>query len=171
MADRVKTLKEWTGKSITTIIYDSTVDEFTADGLFEKVGGKRNIAMVGFTTDGDVFGAFYNVAVTEQDEFFYDRNIFAFSFESHGRCMVPQRFMVKEGLKHKALVGFSDDSFGFVQFDVDDVGVAFSLGNEKSNSYCCNMSAGFEGIQNTTLTGNTYRPYYHCTRLFAIQLS
>ena len=85
MADCVNALKEWTGKESATIIFDSTVDEFTTDGLFEKVKGKRNIAVVGFTTDGDVFGGFHNVAVTEQAFWFDDPNIFVFSFESHGR--------------------------------------------------------------------------------------
>ena len=65
MADRVNALKEWTRKAKETIIFDSTVDEFTFDGLFNKVKGKPNIAIIGFTTDGDVLGGFYSVAVTE----------------------------------------------------------------------------------------------------------
>ena len=61
MADCVNALKEWTGKSSSTIIFDSTIDEFTDQGLFERVKGKPNVAMVGTTTDGDVFGGFYTV--------------------------------------------------------------------------------------------------------------
>ena len=92
-------LMQWTGKTSAKIIYDSTVDEFTDDGLFNKIQGKPNIALVGFTTDGDVFGGFYSRAVTKHDKGFYDPNIFAFSFESHGRCMTPQRFLVRNGMK------------------------------------------------------------------------
>ena len=66
MADRINALKEWTGKACATIIYDSMVDEFTHDGLFDKVKGKLNVVLVGFTADSDVFGVFYSVAVTEQ---------------------------------------------------------------------------------------------------------
>ena len=69
-ANYVKALKEWTGKSSATIIFDSTVDEFTDDGLFNKIKGRPNIALVGFTTEGDVFGGFYSVAMTEQDKEF-----------------------------------------------------------------------------------------------------
>ena len=87
MPKGVEALKEWTGKSSATIIFDSVVDEFTDQGLFKKIKGKANIALVGFTADGDVFGSFYSLAVTEQDKWVYDRNMFVFSFESHGRCM------------------------------------------------------------------------------------
>ena len=66
MTHCVNACKEWTGKTNATIIYDSAVDEFTSDGLFETVKGKRNIALIGFTTDGDVFGGFYSIAVTKQ---------------------------------------------------------------------------------------------------------
>ena len=167
MADCVNALKEWTGKARATVVYDSTVDEFTDEGLFEKVKGKRNIAVVGFTTDGDVFGGFYRLPVTEQFKEFDDSTIFAFSFESHGRCATPQRFAVKEGLEGMAHVRlWENNSQGFVWFAVYNAGW-FYLGKERSNSNCCNMSHCFEGLQNTTLTGNVN---YHCIRLVAIQL-
>ena len=167
-------LKGWMGKKRATIVYDSVVDPFTADGLFGKVKGKRNIAVVGFTTDGDVFGGFYSVAVTEQDEEFFDPNVFIFSFESHGRCETPKRFPVKEQLKEKAEVRFwKNNNYGFVLFGVSPVG-EFYLGNERSNSFCYNLSRGFEGLEDTTLTWeNTIYvtgPFHHCIRLVAVQL-
>ena len=167
MTKGVNALKEWTGRASATIVFDSAVDEFTHAGLFSKVRGKPNIAIVGFTIQGDVFGAFYSVAVTEQEVDFLDPNIFAFSFESHGRCETPQRFVVKDGLKEMVNVYFDkDDSRGFVWFGVDGVG-CFTLGNESSDSFCWNMSRCFEGLENTTLTGNFH---HHCTRLVAVQL-
>ena len=47
----INALKEWTGKTTATVIFDSTVDEFTHNGIFNKVKGKPNVALVGFTTD------------------------------------------------------------------------------------------------------------------------
>ena len=166
------TLKDWTGKTRATKIYDSTVDEFTHGRLFNKVKGKRNVAVVGFTTVGDVFGGFYSVAVTEQNREFDDPTIFAFSFESRGRCATPQRFVVKERLKEKTKVVFLKDTNGLIDFWVDGVG-GFNLGNERSNSYCWNMSNVFEGLENKTLTGKSGlgdEDAHHCTRLVAIQL-
>ena len=173
MAQCVHTLKSWAGKAKANIVYDSTVDEFTNEGLFDKIKGKPTIAIVGFTSGGDVFGGFYNVAVTQQDERFYDPNIFAFSFESHGRCETPQRFVVKEGLKNKAYVYINkNDRTGFVWFGVYG-GDGFRLGNESSQPFCKDMSHGFDGIEDTTLSGKTDQsngPNHHFTRLVAIQL-
>ena len=132
MANGVNALKEWTGKTTTTFVYDSTVDPFTEDGLFNKVKRKQNVAIIGFTTDGDVFGGFYSVAVTEQWHEFLDPNIFAFSFESRGRCMTPRRFVVKESLKAWAFVNFCKNTDGFVRFWVGCQG-GFFLGNEDSD--------------------------------------
>ena len=169
------TLTEWTGKTHARVVYDSTADEFTHDGLFQKVKGRPNIAVIGFTTDSDVFGGFYSVAVTKQGYPFYDPNIFAFSFESHGRCETPQRLVANEGLKEKAYARYWKDSCnGFVWLAVFGEG-GFCLGNEGSDSYCCDVSRVFEGLVDTTLTekdGTFYNgPYHHCTRLVAVLLS
>ena len=174
MADWVNALKEWTGKAKATIIYDSTVDEFTDNGIFNNVKGKQNIALVGFTSDGDVLGGFYSVAVTVQDWGFKDPDMFIFSFESHGRCMTPQRFPVKnERLKKFSFVGFwKNNSQGFVNFGMGCVG-GFYFGNEKSKSWCDNLSRCFEGLEDTTLTGKTglnTEDEHHCSRLVALQL-
>ena len=169
MADSINVLKEWTGKARATVVFDSTVDEFTDNGIFNKVKGKPNIALVGFTTDGDVFGGFYSVAVDRQDRWFFDPNIFAFSFESHGRCMTPQRFFVKERRRKKAFVRFEIlNSNGFVRLAVFGVG-GFTLGNESSKSCCWDMSNAFEGIEDTTLTGKDFHSSSHFIRLVVIQ--
>ena len=64
------------------------------------------MALVAFTTDGDVFGGFYTVAVEQQGELFFEPNLFVFSFESHGRCETLQRFALKKMPKKKAHVIF-----------------------------------------------------------------
>ena len=171
-------LKQWTDTQNARVIYDSAVDEFTEDGLFEKVKGKENIALVGLTTEGDVFGGFYSVAVDSQDGEFNDPSIFAFSFESHGRCMTPQRFAVNEKLRKDAGVTFYKGwPAGFVLFWAGCFASGFCLGNERSESFCDEVSFVFEGLENTTLTGNFIPrfdrtgPRYHCARLVAVQLS
>ena len=163
------TLKEWTGKATATIVYDSNICPFTDECLFMAVKGKPNVAVVATTADGDVFGGFFSVALTEQDKWFKDPNMFIFSFESHGRCKTPQRFVVKDGWKEYACVFFSkNDSFGqFIWFS-GGYGSLY-LGNEKSDTYCRDMSNGFEGIERTTLTGKD-RERFTCCRLVAIQL-
>ena len=175
MSDGVNALKKWTRKRSARVIFNSTIDEFTNQGLFDKVKCKRNVAVVGFTTDGDVFGGFYSVAVTMQSKHFKDPNIFIFSFESHGRCMTPQRFVLKKKKRDKAYVCFNrgSDNNGFVFFGCSG---GFGLGNERSCTWCGDLSEAFEGIEDTTLTGQTNPgsfdngQHHHCTRLIAVHL-
>ena len=82
--------------AMVTMVYDSMFDEFADDWLFVNVKGKPNITVAGFTADGDVFGGFYTVAVSKQDEYFKEPTIFAFSFEWHGRSATLQRQTLKK---------------------------------------------------------------------------
>ena len=172
--DRIKytsTLKEWIGKATATIIFDSNVDDFTDECFFQAVKGKHNIAIIAATTDGDVFGGFYSVAVTEQDKYRYDPAIFAFSFESHGRCETPQQCVAKEERKENAYTFFFnkyENSNGFVSFGVG-YAAWFRLGNEKLCTWCWDLSKGFEGLEDTTLTGRD-RGSFSCCRIVATQL-
>ena len=53
MGDCVNTLKGWTGKATVTIIFDSTVDEFTNNGIFEGIKANENVAIVAFRLMGE----------------------------------------------------------------------------------------------------------------------
>ena len=172
----INALKGWTGKTNSKVVYDSMKDPFTAEGLFEKVKAKPNIALIGVSTDGDVFGVFYNVAVDKEDDVFMDPNMFVFSFESHGRCDVPQRFVLKEWMKYRACVSFlkleEKSDFFFCVFDQS----ALQIANETTIGYCYNLSKGFSGLSDSTLTGRTWKSRechngFWFSRLIALHLS
>ena len=172
MSDSINALKAWTGLSNATVLYDSMTDEFTHNGLFHAVIGKPNVALVATTTDGDLFGAFYSAALSSQDSVSFDPHLFAFSFESHGRCATPKRFVPKDVNQARVWV-YSSYEMGFVMVCGTAKGF-FLLGNERSNTTCNTLSTVFEDMEDTTLTGtslgdgvNTYR----CARLIAVQLS
>ena len=168
MAKGVEALKQWTGKSTATFIYDSNIDDFTFEAFFNKVQKKRNVAVVGFTFYGDVFGGCYSVGARTQDDCFWDPNMFIFSFESHGRCQTPKRFDVQSDSRGDAKVRLRDG--GFIKFLVyRDYEKYMSLGNERSYSCCQSLWRGFDNIDNTTLSGNENR--FQCTRIVAIHLS
>ena len=170
MMKGISALKGWTGKASANVVYDSKVDPFTDQSLFDRVKGKANIALVGFTADGDVFGGFYHDAVTEQEKPFWDPNLFVFSFESRGRCETPQKFAVKEEKKSYKYVWFDkNDSDGwFVQFGGGFGN--FCLGNEKSDTYCHDLSDNYVGIDDDTLTGEPNLESFTCTRIVAVHL-
>ena len=159
-------LKQWTGKSTARVVYDSNVCPFTDECLFQKVKGKPNIAIVAFTTDGDVFGGFYSVAVTEQNKCFKDPEMFIFSFESHGRCATPQRFLPK-GSAGVWFYAYNWHGW-FVRFD-GGIG-NFFLGNEMSKTFCVGLAWSFEGLKDMTLSGKGNFENFTCCRLVAIQL-
>ena len=142
-AGNASTSKQWTGKMTASVVYDSTVDEFTDQCLFNKVKGKPNIMIVATTTDGDVFGGFYSVTVTRQDELLNYSNMFIFSFDSHGRCKTPQRFVVKEKWMGRTRVKFFKNNSEGQFVRVDGGAGWFYLGYEKSNTWCSNLSRGF----------------------------
>ena len=170
MARGVKALKRWTLRQSATVVYDSTVGPFTADGLFDKVRGKPDIALVAFTTDGDVFGGFYSVSVTKQKDRLKDPNLFVFSFESHGRCMTPQRFVAKVGERHNQYVCFLKNSSNGRFVDFGGSGGWFYLGSQESKTFCYNLSQGFEDIEDNTLAGKPNGESFTCSRLVALQL-
>ena len=166
----VDALKRWTETSLTSIVYDSRVDPFTDDGLFERVRGKKNVAIVAFTMDGDVFGGFHSVAVMSQHSPNKDKKMFAFSLESRGRCATPKRFPVKTVRNNACVKFWRNDSDGwFVSFTVNSLG-CFYLGNCSSRTWCRDLSFAFQGIEDTTLTGKNNEAFC-CCRLVALTLS
>lgn len=171
MSEGVKALKQWSGKAKATLVYDSKTEPITADELFNRVKGRKNVTIVCFTTDGDVFGGFYSVAVNKQDVT-HDPTIFVFSFESRGRCMTPQRFVVKRHQRETVQVRFyaHDRDDWFVKFGGNQYG-RFGLGSESSRTWCEGLSNMFEGLDDTTLTGKTGKQFrYKCKRLVAFYL-
>ena len=164
----VEILKQWTELSSFSILFDSTVDEFTANEFFNKIVNKENIALIAFTTDGDVFGCFFHVALTEQHRGFDDPNVFVFSFESHGRCSTPQRFLPRDENEALAVWCMPDRDFGwFVEID-GAMQACVCFGNEMSILSCFNLSHMFDGMQDTTLTGNQDPERFSCHRLIAV---
>ena len=97
--ENVSTMKRWVGKERARIIFDSDVDPFTNEMFNFKCMNKPNIAVIGFTTDGDVFGGYLEKEVCEAGKELKDPNHFIFSLESHGRCKTPMRFLRKEKRK------------------------------------------------------------------------
>ena len=172
MATKIRSLKAWTGKASATIVYDSRVDPFTHAGLFSKVFNRPNVALIGETRTGDVFGAFYSVPVREQDQRIFDPTIFAFVFEAHGRCATPQKFALRGEVKQRASVSFLNSSLdGFVWFGVSTTH-GFHMGNHETTGTCEGLSTVFDGMEDSTLAGRerTRTDPLRFTRLVAVHL-
>ena len=129
MARGLSALKPWTEKNHTAVVYDRAFDEFSADGLFDKIKGKENVAVVAWMTQGGVFGGVYHNAMTEINENKIVQDMFIFAFESRGRCQTAQQSRLRNALNDKAFVRFSncDTDGSFVMFLVYGCG-GFNLG-------------------------------------------
>ena len=161
-------LQGWAGGGSSRVLYDSDVDRFTTGGMFEKIKDRPHVAVVAFTTDGDVFGGCYSIALTKTISCLKDPTIFAFSFESHGRCKTPQRFPVKKFIQHKANIRYGNwvcDEF--IAFKVFRDGYGFLLGNERTTCQVFEMAPVFEGVNDAALAGEGRE--FHCCRLIAVQ--
>ena len=110
------------------------MDEFTDGCLFQMVKGKTNVAIVVTTKDGNVIVGGHTVAVMKQCELFKDPNLVVFTFKSHGRGKIPQRFTVIKEFMGDAGVMFSKNNEyeWFVAFDGADGSLI--LGNKKEST-------------------------------------
>ena len=132
-------------------IFDSTVDEFTNSGLFNKVMGRGIIAFIGFTTDGDVFGGFYTVAVSKEmngSTIPTSQVLVRVTRSVHDATAVRLKKSNKDG----ACVSFHKNNRNRV-VGFDGSGDCFDLGNEKSDTFCFNLSRGLVGIEDASMTG------------------
>lgn len=178
LKENLKVMGVWTRKQNARVLFDSEKDEFTNAEFNTKCLNQQNIAVVGFTTDGDVFGGYLEKAVTKTRTYLKDPNHFAFSLESRGRCLTPQRWFQKDRNGNTCFC-CENNKHGFIAFGN---GGGFYLGNERSDSYCCDLSEFYEGIEDETLTGKNNGgssdnnedssdkdPFHHCKRLIVLQ--
>ena len=137
----VDAFKQWTGKANVNILFDSTVDEFTKQGLFDKVVEKPNIAVVVFTDNDDVFGVYSAVAARTEEVPFEDPDMFVFLFQSRWRRGTMKRFLAtEEGRQDYFVLFLPDNSNGaFVRFASHHENHFLPLvllGDEKSRTRC-----------------------------------
>ena len=168
LSEGLKALKTWTCKSKATLVFDSDKDGW--DKLkFNEVMKSPSHAVIGFTDEGDVFGGYVSVPLTETG-FFRDDGQFAFSFFSHGRCAVPQRWMMKKNREYAGLdvyiwpTGDND----FIRFGCFGSGL-FRFNSRKNGSDIFDPSDRFDGLGDTVLTGQN-KADFTTTRLLVVRL-
>ena len=163
----ISALKCWTVRASANIIYDSRVDPFTDQGLFDKVK-KSNVAVVYFTTEGTFLWILHRCCDTTKGKFL--RREYVCLPVRVARAVCDTAAVPCEGEERSSgCVVLQQQRRVVCHFSSE---ADCSLGNEKSNTHCWNRSQGFDGIADNTLTGKpSGRPnYHHCIRLVAIQL-
>ena len=94
LSEGLEALAAWTGKTKVMFVSDTDTDGW--DKLkFINVHKKPSNAVIGITDKGDVFGGYVSVGINGSGTF-PDKGQFVFSFFANGRCVVPQRWVMKK---------------------------------------------------------------------------
>ena len=180
MATCIEALKQWTGTSTATTLYDSDVECFSNRAVMDALQGRPNIALVAISTDGDVFGGFHSRPVRRRSPHANDPDIFLFSFRAYGSRDAPQRFVASREKRDRALVRYNPCQ-GPSWF------VAFVLNADRAHPWICDgmltlcptlsdfcrwsLSTAVESMRMRALAGSSGKCHDHlCVRLVVLQL-
>ena len=149
---KVKVLKEWTGKETAELVYDTTTCDFSHNA-FNVCFKSPNNAVIGVTEDGDIFGGFG--VVVQINEYTPNPNHFIFSLDSHCRCCVPQRWRIKPEKQATSVMLFNDSS-DFIRFGAGDGEGRLYFISGQNQSFCCNLSESYDGVGDLWLYGKNH---------------
>lgn len=167
MSEEIETLKAWTGKDNATLVFDTDKDGWD-HGKFIDVLKTPSHAVIGITNEGDIFGGYVSVHLTETDKWFRDDGQFVFSFFSHGRCDVPQRWVLRKNRPYagsEVKIYDPTDSW-FIYFGSDG---GFRFGDCPDWSWVDCPSKSFEGLDDEVPTGRKLAPFT-TARLLVVRL-
>ena len=160
-------LKEWVGSTAYRIAFDSRSDGMHHPTFLGRVLNRPNLMFIVTTHARDVFGVFARAPVRTVDVPSEDNGLFLFSLYSHGRVPEPRRWFRKPGDPRRAVavtlrVASSDVWFEAGAYSV----VRVSTGRERS--FCCALSACYDQLGDTALTGSTYPDGFSVARLVVL---
>ena len=158
------------GKHHGRFIYDSALEGLGHKELFAKVKNHENVAVMGVTPSGDVFGGFVATPIKKQNSSTFDKEMVTFSFVAHGKDTPEGQPIIKHATGNCDFVYFGKEkAFSFVQFWLGGEGLV--LGGEEAYHSFYNPSYVSSPTTARGPDAKTDSPYHHCTRLVAIQLS
>ena len=160
-------LTAWTARTSAALVFDTDTDGWD-HRKFNDVLRRPSNAVVAFTEQGDVFGAFVSVAVTETNRVLPDGGQFAFSLDSRWRCGVPRRWVLRDDRKDAGRDVEIDNpaSNVFVAFGSDGH-IVFVKG--RRTSYVGDPSGTYEGLGDDVLIGEA-RTHFTTARLVVVRL-
>ena len=140
---------------------------------FEKIKKKPNVLVLAKTTEGRFFGFWFTKPLQRLNQKSFDPTITAFVIRPDDAVSF-QTFPVRS--KHAASIfvyPVRGPTCGFFNVGVDRVGQLW-IGTENSDSYCENLSAIFEGLDDRGLTGHSGQDEdqrYHCESVVVYQFT
>ncbi|BFU26166.1 trichohyalin, putative [Entamoeba histolytica] len=163
---QIKQIEEWTEKRINNILFDSDKDNWNKNkSVFDqRIMYKEHIIIIVEDEEGNKFGGYVNSKIDE-DEWINDSKSFLFSLESNGRIDGMKKFDIEEP-GHAFYLHNQSNNWLFV-FGLDDIEVYKE--NDKTLSYCKQLSFEYEGISNA-LCGNEWPNRFTTYRIIVIEM-
>ena len=108
--NELKQIEEWTKLKCSEIIFDTEVDDWADQKLFNsRILGKKQFVVIVEDTDGNRFGGYVNAIIDkirgdENKQFNYDPQSFLFSLNSNGRLPGMMKFESKVSSGSKVIL-------------------------------------------------------------------
>ena len=148
VVNNMNKLEEWSGKKYSSVLYDSDIDGKDSSIFRNKILNHNQLYFIAIDSNDNVFGHYHPGVVDGIGSNIYDNNIFIFTLNSDGRSGV-KKFNRKNGdictyiCNSNNYYGCGYCGYGIRQIDTNE-------------SFIGNVIVDyFEGIEETTLTGNS----------------
>ena len=148
VVNNIPKLEEWSGRKYSTVLYDSDIDGKDSSIFREKIMNHNQLYFIAIDSNDNVLGH-YHPGVIDKIGVNFDKNIFIFTLNSNGRSGI-KKFNRKAGNTFTYI--YNDNnyyyccSWGYDIYQIDTNGSCID------SDYIVNC---FDGIEKTTLTGNS----------------
>ena len=160
-------LKEWTGKARSSVVYDSTVDEFTADRLFNKVGASKMWHSSGSQRTATCLGGSSVLLWNNKASCSSSRT--CLSFRSIARAVRDSAAVrLEEEADEEGARRILEEQQQWAVFWFYGCEGWFYLGDDKSDTFGSQVSHCFVRTEDITLTGEVWGRFI-CCRLVSVQ--
>ncbi|KAL7716025.1 TLDc domain-containing protein [Entamoeba marina] len=159
----ITTLREWSGKKIETIIFDSDIDDWKNDTLQLILLNKSNLYFISFDDNNNIVGGYFSDTITRINTFLTDDQSFVFSIRKNG-IITLQKFHVKPVYKGICL-NIVTNSSALYMFGSD---LVVGLVN---SPYSCSILNCFDYKDVAQPFGYTTNEFYVTNRILIIQMN
>ena len=162
-------LADWTGKKVQGVLFDSVIDDFHPRVFASRVLNKKNIAVIAFTENGDVLGAFHNGVVSRPQTRTRVKSAFLFSLGNF-LGTAPVR-MFPAIADHPEVTVFTSEPSKLISFGsvVGTTMTSFTIANTEAHSMGLNLVFGFDGWGQSTYPDKHMT--FKTTRVVAVKFS
>nr|BAN40996.1 hypothetical protein [Entamoeba invadens] len=108
--EEVSKIKEWSGKNVTNVLFDSNVDDWGTSAVFNrKVVGRKEVVVVVEDMKGNKFGGVIFKTIQAEDLNTADPQAFAFVLKTKGKIKGASKFKILEAHTNYAFGCYKDD--------------------------------------------------------------